>query len=551
MPTRAIAILAAAVCAALLLTVHAGELRAQSTSALTGIVSSAEEGPMEGVIVSAKAPGSTITISVVTDNRGRYTFPAAKLPAASYTLQVRAVGYDLNAPASAAVAAGSTASADLKLRKVPDIAFQLNDAEWVASMPGTDAQKKMLISCNGCHSLQRIVFSSWSAQEFLSIIPRMNTYVNQSTPVHPQKRMAAGGYINADTLKAMADYLASVNLHGRSYWTYPLKGLPRPTGAATRVVYTEYQLPRQTIEPHDVYVQNGKVWYSDFGEMYLGALDPATGKLTEYKIPEMKPGFPTGELDLEPDPSGTLWLSGMYQGGLIAFDPRSSTFKTYPLPADMNSQGAQQSMVMPNHMDVDGQVWTNNQDQRQILRLNVKTGSYEARGPLKDPTADRMIASYGILADSHNNAFLLDFGGAGVAKVDAKTGAVTMYPTPTLNSAPRRGHVFGNDQIVFAEYAGDHIGTLDTHSGVVKEYQTPAGTNPYDAFADKNGELWEGSMWTDRVLRINPKTNAMTAYLMPHFTNIRRIFIDNATTPVTFWVGNNHDSSILKMELQN
>jgi streptogramin lyase len=550
--TKAIAILMAVVCAAMLLFMKAGELRAQSTSALTGVVSSAEEGPMEGVIVSAKAPASTITISVVTDNRGRYTFPAAKLPPANYDLKIRAVGYDLTAPASASVASGTTASADLKLRKVPDIALQLTDAEWVASMPGTDEQKKMLINCNSCHSLQRVVYSTWSAQEFAAIIPRMNTYVNQSTAVHPQKRMAAGGYINADTIKALADYLATVNLHGRSYWSYPLKGFPRPTGAATHVVYTEYALPRDTIEPHDVYLQGGRVWYSDFGEQFLGALDPVTGKVSEYRIPEMKAGYPTGELDLEPDKSGTLWLSGMYQGGLEAFDPKTSTFTAYPLPASMNSTGAQQSMVMPNNSNVDGFVWTNNQDQRQILRLNVKTGTYDAQGPLKDPTApDHIIGSYGLLSDSHNNAILLDYGGAGLAKLDSKTGAITMYPTPTLHSAPRRGRVYGNDQVVFAEYGGDHVGTLDTHSGVVKEYATPPGTNPYDAFADKNGEIWEGSMWTDRVLRINPKTNVTTAYLLPHFTNIRRVFVDNSTTPVTFWVGNNHAASIVKLEPQN
>jgi streptogramin lyase len=379
----------------------------------------------------------------------------------------------------------------------------------------------------------------------------MNTYVNQSTAVHPQRRMAAGGYINVDTIKELSEYLATVNLHGRSYWTYTLRGLPRPTGAATRAIYTEYALPRQTIEPHDVYVQNGKVWYSDFGEMYLGSLDPVTGKVTEYKIPEMKPGFPTGELDLEPDPGGTLWLSGMYQGGLESFDPKTSTFKTWPLPADMNSAGAQQSMVMPGHMDVDGLVWTNNQDAQKILRLNVKTGAYDAQGPLKDPTADRMIGSYGLLSDSHNNAILLDYGGQGIAKLDAKTGVVTMYNTSMLRSAPRRGRVFGNDQVVFAEYGADRIGTLDTHTGAMKEYPMPPGSNPYDAFADKNGELWEGSMWTDRIVRLNPKTNVLTSYLLPHQTNIRRVIVDNSTSPVTFWVGNNHDSTIVKMELQN
>jgi hypothetical protein len=29
---------------------------------------------------------------------------------------------------------------------------------------------------------------------------------------------------------------------------------------------------------------------------------------------------------------------------------------------------------------------------------------------------------------------------------------------------------------------------------------------------------------------------------------IRRIFIDNSTSPVTFWAGNNHHAAILKIE---
>jgi len=44
--------------------------QAQTASALSGQVTSAEEGPMEGVVVSAKEDGSTISISVVTNPAG-------------------------------------------------------------------------------------------------------------------------------------------------------------------------------------------------------------------------------------------------------------------------------------------------------------------------------------------------------------------------------------------------------------------------------------------------------------------------------------------------
>jgi virginiamycin B lyase len=55
-------------------------------------------------------------------------------------------------------------------------------------------------------------------------------------------------------------------------------------------------------------------------------------------------------------------------------------------------------------------------------------------------------------------------------------------------------------------------------------------------------------MLSDRVTRLDPKTGQFIEYLLPRPTNIRRVFVDNSTTPVTFWVGSNHGASIIKLE---
>src|SRR5207302_4810451 len=68
---------------------------AQTGAALAGQVSSAEEGPMEGVLVSAKKAGSSMTITVVSDQAGHYSFPAAKLEPGQYSIKIRAAGYEL------------------------------------------------------------------------------------------------------------------------------------------------------------------------------------------------------------------------------------------------------------------------------------------------------------------------------------------------------------------------------------------------------------------------------------------------------------------------
>src|SRR5258706_8408949 len=78
---------------------------AQGPTALSGQVTSQEEGAMEGVVVSAKKEGSTITVSVISDNKGHYSFPANRLEPGHYSLQTRAVGYNLDVPASADLAA--------------------------------------------------------------------------------------------------------------------------------------------------------------------------------------------------------------------------------------------------------------------------------------------------------------------------------------------------------------------------------------------------------------------------------------------------------------
>lgn len=93
------------------------------------------------------------------------------------------------------------------------------------------------------------------------------------------------------------------------------------------------------------------------------------------------------------------------------------------------------------------------------------------------------------------------------------------------------------------------VGVLDPKSGKIQEWQLPTPWSaPYHVVPDKNGEVWVGSMWTDRVTRLDPKTSQFTDYLLPRETNIRRVFVDNSTNPATFWVDSSHGASVLKLE---
>src|SRR6202035_4502268 len=223
-------------------------------AALTGQVSSAEEGNMEGVVVSAKKVGSTVMVSVTTDAQGRYAFPDGRLEPGQYALAIRAVGYDIAAQTTARVAAESSATADIKLKKTKNLASQLTNAEWMMSVPGPEDQKALLLNCTSCHTLERLVRSTHDADEWTHVVTRMMGYGAVRQPVKPQRMLDAARAGSPEQYRKFAEYLATINLSRADKWQYPLKTLPRPKGEATHVIVTEYDVGRATTEPHDVVV---------------------------------------------------------------------------------------------------------------------------------------------------------------------------------------------------------------------------------------------------------------------------------------------------------
>jgi len=554
----------------ILATSVAGRLAAQApAAALTGVVSSQAEGPMEGVMVSAKRAGSTMTVTVATDARGRYAFPAERLEPGTYAMRIRATGYELDGAASVDVAAGRAAKLDLTLRPAADLASQLTNGEWFMSWPGGAEIKNGLLNCTQCHTLERVARSKYTADQWVDVLKRMGRYAQGSTPERPQLRPNAhgGGSSNPilqqsmggregedpiakDRLGETAKYLATINLSASSTWSYSLKVYPRPKGKATRVIVTEYDLPRHETLPHDAAVDAaGMVWYGDFGTHMLGMLDPSTGKVTEYPLPITKPGAPVGSLDLVIDKQQNIWMGTMYQGSLAKFDRQTKTFQTWGSPDFKNRDAARIAMVMPINSDVDGQVWIGGDDEYQV---DIKSGQWKAVDysiGVKDPSLVKELSSYGVASDSKNNFYGMNLNGTYIIKVDGKTKQVTPYPTPTPNAGPRRGHMDAQDRLWFAEFRGNRIGMFDTKTARFEEWAVPTPwTNVYDAVSDNAGYAWGGGMNNDRVVRLNTKTGEVVEYLLPRMTNIRRVNVDNGARPPVFWVGNNLGASLVRVE---
>jgi streptogramin lyase len=528
--------------------------------ALAGRVSSDAEGPMEGVLVRAKGDGKTISITVVSDHEGRYSFPTGRLTPGKFNIDIRAVGYDLASPVSVDVAAGVTSRADLKLVKTKDLIPQLTSSEWLVSVPGTEAQKNQLFRCAACHSLAPIAQSTYDEKGWLTTFARMRSYSEQAVLEHP---VPLPYEVAVQPDPEFAKYLSTINLSATSEWKYELKMLPRPTGRATRVIVTEYDLPESGRLPHDADLDGkGMVWYNDFREPLIGRLDPRTGETKEWRMPPLKPDFPEGTLSIEFNRDGYLWIPRFRQGGYTRFDPRTEKFQTWLVPPEFNDARAIQPQVAAAP---DGTAWFPGGESLLIFKVDPETGRVTTYPMYPDFHPDDKSSgiiqfnysatptghsTYGLAADSKSNVYICDIVGGNIGKIDGRTGKVTLYKTPTLNSGPRRVSVDSQDRVWFGEYYANKLGMFDPKTEKFQEWTAPTPwLGPYPAKMDKNGDAWTSGMGADLVDRLDPKTGKFTEYMLPTVNaNIRHIDVDNSTSQVAVWVAEVHQGKIAKIE---
>jgi virginiamycin B lyase len=525
-----------------------------SEVALGGVVTSKIESQMEGVLVSAKRVGSTVTTTVVTDRQSRYRFPRGRLQAGRYQMTIRAVGYDLVDPGLIEVTPDKPAEANLKLVPTHDLASQLTNAEIVMSVPGTDQQKKSL-ECVVCHTLKPVITSRYDAKAWPDVLYRMANYAEGSTDASKYREKKPFETAKSSVNPQLLEYLSSINLSSVDKWKYEFKTLPRPTGKGTAVIITEYDLPRSgEAEPHDAAVDpEGYVWYTDGARPFLGRLDPRTAEVKEYPVPIVKPGFPTGSCGIDFDKDGNPWIAMLYQGAIGKFDKKTDKFTVWSIPPQYNTARSLVGLIAVPR-DGTGKVWFGDHINERVHSLDPQSGAiatYQVfpAGTHGSPFLPMEHLLYGIYRDSKNNGYFSDLRGGNIGRIEAKTGEVKLFPLPTPDAGPREGFVDSQDRLWFAEYKASKVGVFDTKTQQFQEWSAPSPlSRPYQVVRDKNGQVWGGGMSNDRVFRFDPKTQRFTEYLLPSATNIRRVDVDNSTNPVSFWVGSNFGGKLVKVE---
>jgi virginiamycin B lyase len=532
----------AALLAAFLLLAQAAQ--AQSVAQLLGgphgVVKSANGAPLEGIMVQLIAQKNAIRTTVYSNADGRYEFP--KLEPGTYTLRIARPRefhpfvrekLDISGPDELADITLTRVTNAALLPALPEIAAQMTGSEWLLSLSGTGEEKRLLtVNCNWCHSYQQIFRNRYDEHGWAQIVNRMTKGAGS-----PLINMNPRGRFNDEDTAKLVKWLASVR--GPDSKDPPFVTLPRPQGRQTRVVITEYELPRLELATHDVWGDSkGNIWYSPHRSSYIGRLDPRTGAVKEYRVPAVDAGVLPGTHWIYVDKNDIVWGSENWAHSIWRFDPKTEEFTRvrWNVPEPLNSP-----MGGNYAIDPDGFIWRARG--KAVATIGALTGDTILRFPLK-----KFTGTYGSAVSRDGRYF---GGGAwprdGIVVADTLTGEV-FEPDCSANCGPARGE-FDPQGNYWSGGRGGMLVKFDIAKKRLFEYPLPTPyASMYSAQADKNGEIWAGEMHAGRYLRFNPKTEQFTEYVLPEPYGIdRETWIDNSTDPVTVWYVD-HDGWIVRIQ---
>ncbi len=572
-----------------------------AAAVIQGNIKSADGAPMEGVVVSARASGKSFTTSVFTDGQGNYTFPS--LDAGQYRLWAQAVGFDAARSEFALTGTGVNRSLTMApIKDVGRIVKQMSGVEFLRSLPQSTAADRRMVhayknNCTGCHTASHALGNRWDARGWGVLVDLMTVFPSTGEPVPAMRptpdRM--GSPMIAAYRNELSEYL------GRARGATELgdlKLLPRPTGEATQVVITEYDLPRTDGRnhfddgsdwsmgtpsrfvgraAHDVWLDAaGNVWMADdlVPNRTLAKLDPRTGKVTDYAL-KGEDGKTIATHSVVVDGVGRVWATG--DGNFVMYDIRNGDFKEFRRPAGMRA-------TVGGTLDVDskGNPWATSLN--GVLKLDAATGQYtHYEGP---PAPDGLCGAdcggwgtYGNTVDRDDNVWATNPGLDRLLKIDSRTGKVTVVnldplalaevtevdrqrrrtvrasqnSAPPGHKAPRRLAADPNGDVIWvALYTADRLARVDTRTNQVKEYPLPTPySSPYATAVDKNGIVWINTMNHDVLTKFDPKTERFTEYTLPtRGTEIRHVQLDNSTNPPTVWAPYNRTNKVVRIQFR-
>jgi len=241
--------------------------------------------------------------------------------------------------------------------------------------------------------------------------------------------------------------------------------------------FQEYASPTPKSVPHNPWVaRNGQVWFSELKGRKLAVIDPETGKLTEYPVPE-KAGIHT----VREDSQGNIWTSG----NVTRFNPQTQKFTVFGTPSTYDVA-----------LDAQDNAWgASDAAKPGLFKVDAKTGEIKMY-----PVAD-MDFVRGIEVDAQQNVWFGDVTNHRLGKFDPKTEKITYFQPPTSNFGPY-GIVIDKKtgDLWVADFLGANIDRFNPSTGKFTEYPFPDRKQMDRFFAmDAQGRVWFTDFTNGRI----------------------------------------------------
>ena len=190
----------------------------------------------------------------------------------------------------------------------------------------------------------------------------------------------------------------------------PEPAVEEPVSASeAEVEITEWPVPWEDTRPRDPYVgPQNRVWFVGQQGDYIASFDPTTGDFTRF---DLDPG--TGPHNLIVDDAGNVWYAGNRAAHIGKLDPESGEITKFPMPDP--AAGDPHTLVF----DQNGDIWFTVQAGNFVGKLWPRSGEIQL---IAMPTEG--ARPYGIVIDSNNRPWIVEFGVNKIATVDPDTMAL-------------------------------------------------------------------------------------------------------------------------------
>jgi streptogramin lyase len=542
---------------------------------LSGAIGARSGQKLDGVTVSAKLEGSTITTSVYTDAGGNYYFPP--LPQGKYRVWAQALGFERS---TATVDLSAARRHDFTLQEIADTERrfrQLPGEMMVAALPeasADDARMKKIFmnNCTGCHSTSYTLQFRFDEAGWNHIIDLMK--IVPVTGVYPGPN-AKPNQILQKHQKQLAAYLARARGPGES--SMKVAPRPRPSGDAARAVWTLYDVPLNPDAgigsrynandgtdwamgttsklgqlPHDGALGlDGTIYFTSNNPnrgVTIGKVDPVTGAVKYLKAVATN-GLAATAHGLVRDRAGNLWFDvNPGRRALGKLDVATEKFSVYQTPEGMAPLGG----AVTIDIDGKGMVWASTP--RGAVRFDPSTEKFtEFKSAIPEQNAKGLAATYGAAGDRDGNGWWSQMAMDTVYKADIATGKAIGVKMPDVkverlfgedrafyekvsdlgfnaplpwSQGPRRMGTDKNADVLWVcNSFGSSFARVNTKTLETTIVPLPDPTmQAYHISVDSRHNVW-GNLWTsDRIVRYDPAASAWTVFDLPvRGTEIRHI----------------------------